>query len=115
SGELLKAWREMIPGLPSGGGGPPPMAHPDEIRGELAAAGFATVTVETVPHPLTAPSFGAFGEAMERTNAPLVLLKHRLGERWTEAAPKIRERVRGTLGDGPLVIGRGAYLGVGVA
>jgi len=52
---------------------------------------------------------------VERTNAPLVLLKHRLGARWTELAPKIRARVRATLGEGPLVLGRGAYLGIGMA
>jgi SAM-dependent methyltransferase len=113
-GELLKTARELIPGLPLGGGRPP-LADPDEIRGELAAAGFGSVAVETVTHQLTAPSFDAFWDSMERTNAPLVLLKHRLGARWTDAAPKIRERVRGTLGDGPLVIGRGAYLALGVA
>ena len=113
-GELLKSAREVIPGLPLGGGRPP-LGDPDEIRDELAAAGFGGVTVETVREQLTAPSFDAFWSSMERTNAPLVLLKHRLGPRWTELAPKIRERVRGTLGEGPLVIGRGAYLGVGTA
>jgi SAM-dependent methyltransferase len=113
-GELLKTARELIPGLPLGGGRPP-LADPDEIRGELAAAGFASVAVETVTHQLTAPSFDAFWDSMERTNAPLVLLKHRLGPRWAELAPKIRARVRTTLGDGPLVLGRGAFLGIGTA
>jgi SAM-dependent methyltransferase len=113
-GELLKATRDFMPGL-SLGGGRPPLADPDEIRGELAAAGFAAVTVETVDHQLSVPSFDGFWDSMERTNAPLVLLKHRLGARWTELAPKIRARVRATLGDGPLVIGRGAYLGIGTA
>ncbi len=113
-GTLLAAAREMIPGLPLGGG-KPPLTSPDEIRGEMAAAGFSDIRVETADHPLEAPSFDAFWDSMERTNAPLVLLKHRLGARWTEAAPKIRERVRATVGDGPLVIGRGAFLGVGVA
>jgi hypothetical protein len=73
------------------------------------------VAVETVEHQLTAPSFDAFWDSMLRTNAPLVLLKHRLGPRWGELAPKIRERVRATLGAGPLVIGRGAFLGIGTA
>lgn len=113
-GELLKTARELIPGLPLGGGRPP-LADPDEIRGELAAAGFGSVAVETVTHQLTAPSFDAFWDSMERTNAPLVLLKHRLGPRWAELAPKIRARVRTTLGDGPLVLGRGAFLGIGTA
>jgi SAM-dependent methyltransferase len=113
-GVLLSTMREMIPGLPLGGG-KPPLGSADEIRGEMAAAGFSGITVETANLQLEAPSFEAFWDSMERTNAPLVLLKHRLGARWTEMAPKIRERVRATLGEGPLVIGRGAFLGVGVA
>jgi SAM-dependent methyltransferase len=113
-GQLLAAAREMIPGLPLGGG-KPPLASADEIRGEMGAAGFSGITVETAEFQLETPSFDAFWDSMERTNAPLVLLKHRLGARWEETAPKIRERVRATLGDGPLVIGRGAFLGVGVA
>jgi SAM-dependent methyltransferase len=112
-GALLAAARETIPGLSlGGGGGPPPLSTPDEIRAELAAAGFVDATVERIDEALTAPSFDAFWDSMERTNAPLVLLKHRLGEKWSAVAPKIRERVRGTLGDGALVIGRGAYLGI---
>jgi SAM-dependent methyltransferase len=112
-GALIEATREMLPGLPLGGG-KPPLGNPDEIRREMTLAGFATVTVETVVHELTAPSFEAFWTVMLRSNAPLVLLRHRLGEeRWQAIAPKIRERVRQTLGDGPLVIGRGAYFGVG--
>jgi SAM-dependent methyltransferase len=113
-GELLKTAREFIPALPLGGG-PPPLGSPDEIRGELSAAGFTAVDVETVEHQLSAPSFDAFWDSMERTNAPLVLLKHRLGARWTDLAPKIRARVRATLGDGPLVVGHGAHLGIGTA
>ena len=74
------------------------------------------MTVETVAHELTAPSFDAFWDSMEQTNAPLVLVRHRLGtQRWAELAPRIRERVQAALGEGPLVIGRGAYLGIGRA
>jgi SAM-dependent methyltransferase len=113
-GVLMATAREMIPGLPLGGG-KPPLGSVDEVRDELAAAGFSGISVEIADQTLEAPSFDAFWDMMERTNAPLVLLKHRLGARWSEAAPKIRERVRATLGHGPLVIGRGAFLGVGVA
>lgn len=111
-GELMKVAQEFVPGLPVGGG-PPPLSDPASIEAEFTAAGFRSVTVETVDHALSMPSFDAFWESMQKTNAPLVLLKHRLGARWTAAAPTIRERVRATLGDGELVVGRGAYLGVG--
>jgi|GEM_PF-4160244 len=81
----------------------------------MTEAGLQSVKVETVGHDLTAPSFEAFWDSMERANAPLVLIRHRAGARWAELGPRIRERVRAALGDGPLVISRGAYLGIGRA
>jgi SAM-dependent methyltransferase len=113
-GALMATARELVPGFKLGGG-KPPLGDPDEIRGEMTAAGFASVSVETVAHELTARSFDAFWDSMLRTNAPLALVRARLGATWDALAPKIRERVRHTLGEGPLTIGRGAYFGVGVA
>jgi SAM-dependent methyltransferase len=113
-GVLMKTASELIPGLPLGQG-KPPLGDPEDFRREMTEAGFRAVSIETVVHELESPSFDAFWDSMERSNAPLVLLRHRLAGRWTSLAPKIRERVRQTLGDGPLVIGRGAYFGVGVA
>jgi SAM-dependent methyltransferase len=113
-GVLMKTAGEFIPGLPSGG--VLPLADEDSIRGEMTDAGLTNVAVHQATQQLQASSFDAFWNSMERTNAPLVLIKHRVGaDRWTELAPKIRERVRGTLGDGPLTIGRGAFIGIGVA
>jgi SAM-dependent methyltransferase len=113
-GELMQAASEFIPGLPLGVGRQP-MGNPEEIAAEMTAAGFHDVRVETVAYTISAKSFDAFWDSMLRTNAPLVLLRVRLGERWDALAPKIRERVRVALGDGPVELGRGAYLGVGVA
>ncbi|HVR60532.1 MAG TPA: class I SAM-dependent methyltransferase [Polyangia bacterium] len=113
-GELLKVARELVPGMPLGGGAPP-LGTVEEITAELGAAGFREVRVERVPHAVTAASFDAFWDSMQRTSAPVALLRKRLGERWREAAPAIRERVRATLDDGPLTIGRGAFVGLGVA
>jgi SAM-dependent methyltransferase len=113
-GVLMRTAAEMIPGLPLGG--KPPLSSPDEIVQEMGASGLRAVTVETLSYQLTAPSFDAFWDSMQRTNAPLVLLKHRMGaERWDAMAPKIRQRLRDALGDRALTIGRGAYLGIGAA
>jgi SAM-dependent methyltransferase len=112
-GVLMETMRELIPGLPLGG--KQALTTPEEIVNEMTAAGFRDVRVETVPHAITAPSFDAMWDSLERTNAPLVLLRKRLGERWTALAPKIRERVRATVGDGVITIGRGAYVGLGLA
>lgn len=113
-GELMNVVSELIPGIPLGGGAPP-LGSVEEIAAELGAAGFRDVRVEQVPHAITAGSFDEFWESMQRTSAPMVLLQNRLGDRWKEAAPRIRERVRATLGDGPLTIGRGAFVGLGTA
>lgn len=113
-GVLLAALREQIPALPLGGG-KPPLSSAEEIRTEMAAAGFQNVRVETADIPLTAPSFDAFWDSMERTNAPLVLLKHRLGAGWDAVGSQVRDRVRRTVGEGPVVTGRGAFLGIGSA
>ena len=68
----------------------------------MSDAGLTNVTVHRVAQELKAESFDKFWNAMERTNAPLVLIKHRVGpERWQTLGPKIRERVGATLGDGP--------------
>ena len=113
-GVLMKTAGELVPGLPSDGD--LALADEDSIQRELRAAGLTDVTVHRVAHELQAPSFDAFWESMQRTNAALVLIKHRAGpERWQALGPKIRERVAATLGNGPLTIGRGAFIGVGTA
>jgi ubiquinone/menaquinone biosynthesis C-methylase UbiE len=113
-GVLLRTASELIPGLPSGGD--LALADEDSIRRELTEAGVSNVAVHRVAQELKAASFDTFWDSMERTNAPLVMIKHRLGpERWASLGPKIRERVGATLGDGPLTIGRGAFIGIGVA
>ncbi len=113
-GTLFEAAREVLPGLPIAGGRFP-LSTPEEIRAELSAAGFRVVSVETVSQQLNAASFEAFWETMLRTNAPLALIRHRLADRWATLMPRIRDRVHTALGDGPVVIGRGAYLGIGTA
>jgi SAM-dependent methyltransferase len=112
-GVLMETMRELIPDLPLGA--KQTLSTPEELVNEMTAAGFREVRVETVTHAITAPSFDAMWDSLERTNAPLVLLRKRLGEQWTEIAPRIRARVRATVGDGELTIGRGAYVGVGTA
>jgi ubiquinone/menaquinone biosynthesis C-methylase UbiE len=113
-GVLFNAASELIPGLPTSGGFA--LSDEDSIRRELTEAGLASAAVHRATQELKAPSFDAFWSSMQRTNAPLVLIQHRLGaERWREIAPKLRERVAATLGDGPLTIGRGAFIGIATA
>jgi SAM-dependent methyltransferase len=113
-GVLFNAASDIIPGLPSGASFA--LSDEESVRSEMTDAGFTSVVVHRVAQELKAESFDRFWNAMERTNAPLVLIKHRVGpERWQTLGPKIRERVGATLGDGPLTIGRGAFIGIGTA
>src|SRR4029078_8045328 len=108
-GVLFKAASEIIPGLPSGDGFA--LSDEDSVRREMTAAGFTNVAVHRVAQELKADTFDKFWNAMERPSAPLVLIKHRVGpERWQTLGPKIRERVGSLVGDGPLTIGRGAFV-----
>jgi len=110
---VMDSVRELLPGLPVGGGSPV-WGKPEDIISEMTTAGFVDVNVETVVHELVADSFAELWGLLLRTNAPMVLLRHRIGEaQWAEVAPKIAERVKKTLGDGRIVVGRGALFGRG--
>jgi ubiquinone/menaquinone biosynthesis C-methylase UbiE len=113
-GAVFEAAAELLPDLPMSQGRFP-LSSEDEVRDELTAAGLKNVRVQISSQQLNAASFDAFWQVMERTNAPLALIRRRLGDRWEKVAPKIRDRVHAAVGDGPLVIGRGAFLGIGEA
>ena len=66
----------------------------DSIRRELTEAGLANVAVHRGAQELQAPSFDKFWSAMERTNAPLVLIKHRLGPERAERPDRVPVVVR---------------------
>jgi ubiquinone/menaquinone biosynthesis C-methylase UbiE len=113
-GAIFEATREFLPELPMSGGRFP-LSTEQEVRDELSAAGLRDVRVEISTQQLNAASFDAFWQVMQRTNAPLALIRSRLGDSWEKVMPKIRDRVHAVVGDGPLVMGRGAFLGIGVA
>jgi len=111
---VMDGIRAMLPDLPFGDG-KGPLSDPDEFTGEMTAAGFRDAAVHRVTHPLTVPSLLEFWGVVQRTTAPVVLLRRKLGEeRWTTVSQGVFDRLRGTLGDGPVAISGVARLGVGV-
>jgi hypothetical protein len=111
---VMDGIRAMLPDLPFGDG-KGPLSDPDEFRGEMTAAGFRDAAVHTVTHPLTIPSLVEFWGVVQRTTAPVVLLRRKLGEEcWAEVSRGVFDRLRSTLGDGPVTISGAARLGVGV-
>lgn len=104
---------ELMPELPFGKS-KAPLGEPEEVQAELEGAGFGSVRVELVKHADTAESPAAFWRSMERSTAPFVLLRRRLGEeRFGELSQQIMARLVERFGPGPLVVETQALVGVG--
>lgn len=110
---VLEAISRLLPDLPISGG-KMPLADADEFAAEMAAAGFGQVRIETVRQTIVNASVDAFWDKLQRSAAPLVLLRKRLGdERWAELSADVLARLRGSHGDGPVDELYVAHLGVG--
>jgi SAM-dependent methyltransferase len=109
---MMKALREILTFLP-----PPkplPMGEPGQIREEMEAAGFREVAVHPCAHPLVYASLDEFWGRAQRTAAPILLLRKKVGEeKWSEVSAGVQERLRNELGTGPQTMSGLAYLGIG--
>jgi hypothetical protein len=80
------------------------------------SASFADVEVLSVTHTKQYESTAAMWASIERTLAPLALLREKLGpERWTGTAAKIHGALVCAIGEGPQALAMPAWLSVGVA
>jgi hypothetical protein len=105
--------REVLPDIPFGAG-KGPLGEPDEFAQELAAAGFRDVKVTPQTHTLHAPAPREVWEQSQRTTAPIVLLKRRLGDaKWAEVTSGVLARLEAQYGTGPVDVTTTAYLGYG--
>ena len=110
---MMQALRDNVPGLPPKAD--LPLGNPDDVRREMEAAGFRNVEVVESRHPQLSPSTRAFWERAQRTSAPLLLQRRRLGEeKWAPVAAAVWERLRGELGEGPQALAGKAWLGAGI-
>jgi SAM-dependent methyltransferase len=108
---MLDAIKAELPGLPFGQG-KGPLSEPADFRAEMAEAGFADVTVHERQHLGPVASLAEFWATVERTTAPVVLLKRKLGEaRWKEVSAGVVGRLRAHVGDGPFDLPFRALLG----
>jgi SAM-dependent methyltransferase len=111
---VMESLGAMLPNLPFGRDGGP-LSNPNEFSREMSAVGFREVQIRVISHRLFAPSTAGLWASLQRTMAPIVLLRHRLGdEQWAQMAPQIFTRLRARLGDGPVDSSVTAYLGVGI-
>lgn len=110
---VMAAMREVLPEIPFGAG-KGPLGDPDEFAAELRAAGFTDVSVSPVTHQLTADSASEFWAQCQRTTAPIVLLKNRLGDaKWQEVTRGVVQRLEAEYGIGSVPLQTTAYLGLG--
>jgi SAM-dependent methyltransferase len=110
---MMAAMREVLPEIPFGGG-KGPLGDPDEFAAELRAAGFANVKVTPHTHTLPVGTPAELWAQSQRTTAPIVLLKHRLGEaKWAEVTEGVVERLEAQYGTAAVDITTTAYLGSG--
>lgn len=111
---VLESIAALLPGYPFGKG-KAPLGDPDEMAGEMGAAGFRDVVVHRVEHSERFDSLDAFWKRTQSTAAPLALLREKLDEKeWTRVSEGILARLRDALGDGPVESPGLANIGVGV-
>ena len=110
---VMAAMREVLPDIPFGAG-TGPLGDADGFAGELSAAGFRDVKVTPYTHTLSADSPAEVWSSCQRTTAPIVLLKKRLGDaKWTQVTSGVVERLEAQYGTGAVDITTTAYLGRG--
>jgi ubiquinone/menaquinone biosynthesis C-methylase UbiE len=109
---VMAALREVLPEI-AFGSGKGPLGDPDEFVKEMTDAGFEVKLHErthTLPGDVPAELWASF----QRTTAPIVLLKNKLGDaKWREVTSGVIERIEGQYGTAPVTITTTAYLGVG--
>lgn len=112
---VFAALAEALPGLPFAPG-VAPLGTPADVTAELTAAGLRVVTVEPRAHTTSWPDASALWASLERTLAPLVLLRQRLGaDAWAPIAARAEAALRTACGDGTVDVTMTALLGVAEA
>jgi hypothetical protein len=115
---MFAALMEALP-RPPGGGPPPsppaPLGTVEACQAEMGKS-FREVTVHPVSTSTRFASALALWESMERSMAPLVLMRRQMGEEgWAPLAGAGAGAVTRVLGPGPVTLEMHAWLTVGVA
>lgn len=97
--------------------GPPPrgfpLVDPADCRAEMSAGGFTEVAVHEFAATMEVPSTADLVASMARTNAPIVLMRRKLGDAWEGVAARLLERLVERFGPGPHRVSMPANLIVG--
>ena len=91
----------------------PLLEDPQVFAEEMRAAGFRDVSVEPCSQPLPVTSVEQFWDNMVRSSAPVVLFKHKMGDRWPELNRIALEKLRETAPDDLSSLTMEAWIGCG--
>jgi len=91
-----------------------PLTTPESCRAEMGHA-FADVEVHRVPHNHRYASLDALWSSLERTMAPIALMKRNFGDRWPVLAEAATTAMSAVAGTGPVELTMPGLLSVGVA
>jgi SAM-dependent methyltransferase len=97
---------------PFGSSGPPPLGSSELIHAELGAAGFVNIEATRTQHTTHAPTMRAYWDAMSRSNAPLVLVRKRLGDGWPAFEAGVVADLENEFGAGPQNLTMPAWISV---
>lgn len=111
---LFGAIRELLPGLPFGGG-KAPLSEADDFREEMEGAAFSRVEIQSLRHRVEAASVREFWATQVRSSAPIALLRRKLEpEQWEALSGDLVPRLEREFGGGPVELEWPALLGIGV-
>lgn len=105
----------LAPNAPPPGAADMPLSTRELCHAEMSES-FADVEVHEIAHSQRAETPGAVWSTIERTMAPLVLMRRSLGdEKWARISEAAGAAVARAIGDGPPELSMPAWLTVGVA
>ncbi len=110
---VMECLRAELPHIPFGKG-KAPLGDASGFAGEMRSAGFAEVEMHEVEHAMEFASVDEFWDRVQRTTAPIVLLKEKLGrEKWDALRSSVRSGLLSELGEGPVKSVGQALIGIG--
>jgi SAM-dependent methyltransferase len=91
-----------------------PLSTADACRTEMSAV-FDDVQIYSVSHTTQYPSTLVMWQSIQRTMAPIALVRDKLGPRWAGPEQRVREALTRAFGEGAVELTMPAWLSVGTA
>jgi SAM-dependent methyltransferase len=107
---MFGALARLLPMPPNDGTAP--LGTPADFEKEMREAGLDDIAVREITHGFDVASSDELWTSMQRSMAPVVMMKVKLGAAWAAIATAVRDDMRAQLGTGPLRVDFIANLGV---